>query len=99
MPGAASAICRERPPPPLAQSLPTAAAGHPLVHVLWAEVHRQRGNSSLAAESYARVFGADLGLVAPFRCAACRREAATWSGYCEECKRWGTFEAEAERAP
>jgi len=76
-----------------------AAAGHPLVHVLWAEVHRQRGNSSLAAESYARVFGADLGLVAPFRCTACRREAATWSGYCEECKRWGTLEAEAERAP
>jgi len=80
-------------------ALPAAAAGHPLVHVLWAEVHRQRGNSSLAAESYARVFGADLGLVAPFRCTACRREAATWSGYCEECKRWGTLEAEAERAP
>ncbi|TMB20670.1 MAG: tetratricopeptide repeat protein [Deltaproteobacteria bacterium] len=79
-------------------TLPAAAAGHRLVHVLWAEAHRQRGNSSLAAETYARAFGADLGLVAPFRCAACRREAATWSGYCEECKRWGTFEAEVEQA-
>jgi predicted ATP-dependent serine protease len=37
--------------------------------------------------------------VARFRCAACRHEATTWSGYCEECKRWGTFEAEAERTP
>ncbi len=68
------------------------------MHVLWAEVHRQRGNSSLAAETYARAFGADLGLAAPFRCAACRREVATWSGYCEECRRWGTLEAEVEQA-
>ena len=79
-------------------ALPADAAGHRLVHVLWAEVHRQRGNSSLAAETYARAFGADLGLAAPFRCAACRREVATWSGYCEECRRWGTLEAEVEQA-
>src|SRR5207245_7057874 len=52
-------------------ALPASAAGHPLVHVLWAEVHRQRGKSSLAAETYARAFGTELGPVAPFRCAAC----------------------------
>ena len=80
-------------------ALPAPAAGHRLVHVLWAEVHRQRGNSSLAVESYARAFGADLGLGAPFRCAACRHAYETWSGYCEECRRWGTLEATAEQAP
>src|SRR5207247_11027742 len=77
---------------------PAAAAGHRRVHARSAEVPRQRGNSSLAAETYARAFGADLGLAAPFRCAACRREVATWSGYCEECRRWGTLEAEVEQA-
>src|SRR5207247_2017885 len=46
-------------------ALPAAAAGHPLVHVLWAEVHRQRGHTSLAAVSYATVLGPDPGLGAP----------------------------------
>ena len=80
-------------------ALPASAAGNRLVHVLWGEVHRARGNASLAAETYARAFGPELGLTVPFRCAACRRQAAAWSGYCEECRQWGTLEAEVERTP
>jgi predicted Zn-dependent protease len=74
------------------------ATAHPLVHVLWGEVHRRRGNHTVAAETYARAFGPDLGVLAPFRCTVCRRPAEAWAGYCEECRRWGTFEARAERA-
>jgi len=83
-----------------AQRAPRGRRGPPAGARLWAEVHRQRGNSSLAAESYARVFGADLGLVAPFRCTALpARGRDLERANCEECKRWGTLEAEAERAP
>lgn len=75
-----------------------AVAAHPLVHVLWGEVHRRRGNHSVAAETYARAFGGELGVLTPFRCSGCRRAAPAWTGYCEECRRWGTLEARVERA-
>jgi tetratricopeptide (TPR) repeat protein len=78
-------------------TLPASAASDRLVHVLWGEVHRGRGNHSLAAETFARAFGADLGLVVPFRCAVCRRAVGEWSGYCEGCQHWGTLEAAVEQ--
>jgi predicted Zn-dependent protease len=77
--------------------LPAAVAGHPLVHVLWGELHRRRGDHTLSADTFTRAFGPELGLVAPYRCAACRRSAEVWAGFCDECRRWGTFEARAER--
>ena len=75
-----------------------AVAGHPLVHALWGDVHRRRGNHNLAADTYARAFASDAGGVGTFQCAGCRRDVAAWTGYCEECRRWGTYEARAERA-
>ncbi len=76
--------------------LPAPVAEHPLVHVLWGEVHRRHGNHNVAAETYARAFGGDLGAGGPFRCTACRHVAPTWTGYCPECHRWGTFEGRVE---
>jgi len=78
-------------------SFPTEIAGHPLSHALWAELHRRRGNHAVAADSFARAFGTELGLVAPFRCAACRHDTATWAGRCPECGRWETLRAAADR--
>jgi tetratricopeptide (TPR) repeat protein len=80
-------------------SFPPEIAGHPLSHALWAELHRRRGNHSVAADSFARAFGTELGLAAPFRCAVCRRETPGWAGRCQECGRWGTARAAADRAP
>jgi lipopolysaccharide biosynthesis regulator YciM len=59
-------------------------------------VHRRHGNHNVAAETYARAFGGDLGAGGPFRCAVCRHVVATWAGYCPECHRWGTFEGRVE---
>ena len=72
------------------EHLPPAAAAQPAVHALWAEVHRRRGNHSLAAESYARALGADLGVVAPFACSECGQTSDAWTGYCAKCRRWNT---------
>lgn len=79
-------------------TFPPEIAGHPLSHALWGELHRRRGNHAVAADSFARAFGPDLMLAAPFRCAVCRRETPTWAGYCPECGRWGTLGAGADRA-
>lgn len=77
--------------------LPAPASGHRLTHALFGEIHRRRGNHSLAAETYARAFGTELGLGAPLVCAACRQTAATWAARCAGCGRWGTYRAAAER--
>ena len=79
-------------------SLSPPVAGDPLAHALWGELHRRRGNHSVAADTYARAFDPELALVAPFRCAVCRRPAEAWTGYCTECRRWGTYRARVERA-
>jgi tetratricopeptide (TPR) repeat protein len=78
-------------------SLPSSVAGHPVAHALWGELHRRRGNHSLAADTYARAFEPELGLVGQFRCAVCRTAVDAWSGYCAECRHWGTLRARAER--
>jgi hypothetical protein len=73
-------------------------AGHPLVHILWGEVHRRRGDHNLAADTYARAFASDVGGVGPFQHGTSRRDVAAWTGYGEECRRWETYETRAERA-
>jgi tetratricopeptide (TPR) repeat protein len=80
----------------LLAGLPSALEGHALPQALWGELHRRRGNDKLAAESFSRALGLDLGLVLPYRCAACRQAADTWSGFCEACRSWGTYQAAAE---
>lgn len=78
-------------------SIPAPAAGHPVVHTLWGELHRRQGNHTQAADTFARALADDLGVVAPFRCAACRHTATTWEARCPECHRWGTYQAPSER--
>jgi tetratricopeptide (TPR) repeat protein len=79
-------------------TVPAPLSGHPLVHTLWGELHRRRGNHTLAADTFARALAPDLGVAAPFRCTGCRRPADAWEAYCAGCGRWGTFRARVERA-
>jgi tetratricopeptide (TPR) repeat protein len=78
-------------------ALPAPIAGLPLVHVLWGEIHRRRGNHTLAADTYARAFGTELDVLSPFRCSFCRHPTDAWEGYCVVCRHWGTLQARAER--
>jgi tetratricopeptide (TPR) repeat protein len=77
--------------------LPAGAADRPLVHALWGEVHRRRGNPDLAVEKLASACRPDR-VTAPFRCGDCRRPAATWKARCDGCGRWGTLASEADTA-
>jgi thioredoxin-like negative regulator of GroEL len=77
-------------------ALPAALAGHPLTHALWGELHRRRGNLTLATESFQRALAPDGGLLTPFRCANCRSAAPAWQAYCATCRRWGTFRSPVE---
>jgi predicted Zn-dependent protease len=78
------------------EALPDGLAAQPLALVLAAELARRRGNATVAADGFARAAGPDLGMVVPFRCSVCRREADAWRAYCEGCHRWGTYGAHAE---
>jgi tetratricopeptide (TPR) repeat protein len=83
----------------LLAGLPSTLEGHALPQALWGELHRRRGNDKLAAESFSRAMGLDLGLLVPYRCEACRLPADTWAGFCDGCRRWGTYRAAAESVP
>jgi len=78
------------------EHLSPAAASQPAVHALWGDLHRRRGNHSLAAESYARALGVDFGLIAPFACSRCGQTSEAWTGYCGKCRNWNTYRARAE---
>lgn len=70
----------------------------PLAHLLWGELNRRRGNLDVAANSFAHAVRTELGLASAFTCAGCGRRADGWQGYCDVCRRWGTFRAAAEEA-
>jgi tetratricopeptide (TPR) repeat protein len=77
-------------------AIPAPHSGNGVVHALWGDLHRRRGNHSLAADSYARAMGGEAGLVTPLRCAVCGRVADAWTGYCPGCRQWGTYRARAD---
>ena len=79
-------------------ALPPSLAGDPLAHALWGEVHRRRGEHHIAADTFVRAYGTDLAVLTPFRCRVCRRVTDRWSGYCAECRRWGTYGSRVELA-
>ena len=74
------------------EALPASAASRPQAHALWGELHRRRGNHTLAAESLARVVETGGGGAA-FHCSGCQRPAPAWAAYCAACRRWNTFTA------
>jgi tetratricopeptide (TPR) repeat protein len=74
------------------EALQNAAAAPPLLHRLWAEVYRRRGQLEQAVVAYANSQGASLGC----RCNVCGHSAPAWQGYCPYCGRWDSYRSEAE---
>jgi len=70
----------------------------PQADALRGELARARGDTAAAANGFARALGADLGLTAPWRCAACTATTATWTARCSACGRWDTLRAASEDA-
>jgi lipopolysaccharide biosynthesis regulator YciM/uncharacterized integral membrane protein len=79
-------------------ALPAPLANHPVAQALWGEIHRRRGNHTLAADTLARAVAPDLAMLAPFRCLACQEPADAWEARCRSCGRWGTLQARVEWA-
>lgn len=70
------------------------AGGPPLMHRLWAEVHRRRGHLEQAVVAY----GSAEGALPLYRCLVCGRTHREWRGYCAECRTWDSYRAEIEIA-
>jgi thioredoxin-like negative regulator of GroEL/uncharacterized integral membrane protein len=75
--------------------LPDGAAA--LADALRGELARARGDAGAAADAFARALGPDLGLAAPWRCAACGAGTARWAARCTACHRWDSLRARAEQ--
>lgn len=68
------------------------AAAPPLLHRLWADVHRRRGDLEQAVSAFARA--ADTPWT--YQCGTCQRGAPEWVGYCPGCNGWDTYRAKVE---
>jgi predicted amidohydrolase len=74
------------------EALQNPAGAPPVLHRLWADVYRRRGQLEQAVVAYANSQGAQLG----YRCNACGRSAPAWQGYCGYCGHWDSYRCEAE---
>ena len=75
------------------QAVQNPGAAPPLVHRLWADVHRQRGQVEQALEAHARVDGATADT---YRCTSCERVTPEWIALCPQCRRWDSYRAAVE---
>jgi uncharacterized protein HemY len=64
----------------------------PLVHLLWAEIHRRRGHLEQAVAAYAQASRSG----AAHRCAHCGRIASQWIAHCPQCGSWDSYRSTIE---
>jgi tetratricopeptide (TPR) repeat protein len=67
----------------------------PLVHRLWADIHRRRGHLDQAVAAFSRVDGPLLA----YRCTTCGYTAREWIAYCPHCAGWDSYRSTVEIAP
>lgn len=65
-----------------------------LLHALWGEVHRRRGQLELAVAAYARANGTRR----MHQCGACDRASAQWIARCPACQSWDRYRSDVEIA-
>jgi uncharacterized protein HemY len=70
------------------------ATAPPLLHRLWGDVHRRRGELEQAVSA----FGQATDTPWAYQCNTCQRGALEWAGYCPACGSWDTYRAKAEIA-
>jgi tetratricopeptide (TPR) repeat protein len=63
-----------------------------LLHDLWAEVHRRRGQLEQAINAYALGNGKRRA----YHCTVCQHDAAEWTGYCLTCGGWDSYRSDVE---
>jgi len=63
-----------------------------LLHALWGDVHRRRGQFELAVAAYARAAGSQHS----HQCTTCQRASRQWIGWCPTCKQWDSYRAGVE---
>jgi len=74
------------------EALQNPAAAPAVLHRLWAEIYRRRGQLEQAVLAYANSQGALLGC----RCNSCGWGATAWQGYCPYCGRWDSYRSDVE---
>jgi tetratricopeptide (TPR) repeat protein len=63
-----------------------------LLHTLWGNVHRRRGQLELAVAAFARADGHARG----HRCTTCHRAVSEWVAWCPVCRSWDAYRSDVE---
>ena len=69
-----------------------AATAPALLHRLWGDVHRRRGQLEQALAAYANADGSGAG----YHCIVCQSPLNEWAGFCVRCGSWDSYRAAVE---
>jgi tetratricopeptide (TPR) repeat protein len=65
---------------------------YPAVHKLLGNIYLRRGSLGLAATEFKKALGFKKQIVIPYVCSNCDAQSADWTGRCQNCGKWNTFE-------
>jgi tetratricopeptide (TPR) repeat protein len=63
-----------------------------LLHALWGDIHRRRGQLELAVAAYARAKCRQR----TYQCTTCQRASMQWIGWCPSCRQWDSYRSDVE---
>jgi len=74
------------------ESIDTGGSAYPELHQLMGMLYLKRNRSERAAQEFKKALDLKMALRLPYACKECGHTSQEWSGRCENCKRWNTFQ-------
>lgn len=73
-------------------SVDTGVTPYPELHILLGNLYLKRRQMEKAVYEFSKAFDMKTALKLPYCCKECGFTSSEWSGRCENCKRWNTFQ-------
>ena len=73
------------------RDLETVGASFAEIYILMGQAYHRRGDFPRAIEAYEKALEVSKYSIPSYTCSTCGRSQREWSGFCEQCHAWGTF--------
>lgn len=73
-------------------SIDTGSADYPELHQLMGNLYMKRNQTEKAASEFRKAIDIKMALRLPYCCKECGYISSEWSGRCNDCKKWNTFQ-------
>ncbi|NWF52791.1 MAG: hypothetical protein HXY47_06885, partial [Nitrospirae bacterium] len=70
----------------------TGGSGYPELHLLMGNLYLKRHQMEKAVHEFSKALDIKIALKLPYCCKECGFTSPEWSGRCEGCKKWNTFQ-------